>query len=260
MGLSLRLLLRPRVDKGERLAKVIARAGLCSRRQAEAWIQEGRVKVNGKIIDTPAFCVTSHHHIVVDGKPLPQAKTLQLWRYYKPKGLITTHKDEKGRPTLFESLPKELPRVISIGRLDLNSEGLILLTNDGELSRHLELPSTSWVRRYRVRVHGIVNPEDLIKLEQGITIEGIHYKSIIAILDRQIGQNAWLTVSLQEGKNRELRRVFDFLGYPVNRLIRISYGPFQLGTLTPGEVKAVPPKILKEQLGNFMQVLKKNKG
>lgn len=257
MALSLRRLLRLYVDKGERIAKVMARAGLCSRREAEVWIQDGRVKVDGKILGSPAFCVTSLHNILVDGKPLPQTEAPRLWRYYKPKGLITTHKDEKGRSTIFEALPQDLPRVISIGRIDLNSEGLLLLTNDGELSRYLELPATGWVRRYRVRVHGAVDPAELLKLEKGLTIDGIHYGPITATLDRQKGENAWLTVSLQEGKNRELRRIFDFLGWPVNRLIRTSYGPFQLGTLSPGEVKAIPPKVLKEQLGNFMKDLKK---
>lgn len=238
------------MDKGERIAKVMARAGLCSRRDAEAWILDGRVKVDGKVLETPACCVTPQNHILVDDKPLPQAETTRLWCYYKPKGLVTTHKDERDRPTIFEALRKTLPRVISVGRLDLNSEGLLLLTNDGELARHLELPSTGWVRRYRVRVHGHIDPQELKKLEKGITIEGIHYGAITATLDRQKGDNAWLTVSLQEGKNRELRRVFEFLGWPVSRLIRTSYGPFQLGTLEPGSVKAIPPKVLKDQLGN----------
>jgi 23S rRNA pseudouridine2605 synthase len=240
------------VDKGERIAKVMARAGLCSRRDAEVWVHEGRVRVDGKVLESPAFCVTPQHRILVDGKPLPQKEETRLWLYHKPKGLVTTHKDEQGRTTIFESLPHELPRVISVGRLDLNSEGLLLLTNDGELARYLELPSTQWVRRYRVRVHGEVDPMALKKLEKGITIEGIHYGSITAILDRQKGDNAWLTVSLQEGKNRELRRVFEFLGWPVSRLIRTSYGPFQLGTLIPGEVKEIAPKTLKDQLGSFL--------
>jgi len=240
------------VAKGERIAKVIARAGLCSRRDAEAWILEGRVRVDGKVLESPAFCVTSRHRIIVDGKLLPKAEAARLWLYYKPRGLVTTHKDEQGRPTIFQSLSAELPRVISVGRLDLNSEGLLLLTNDGELARHLELPSTGWVRRYRVRLHGKVDAIELEKLKQGLTIDGIHYGSILANLDRQQGDNAWVTVSLQEGKNRELRRVFEFLGWPINRLIRTSYGPFQLGTLTPGNVKAVAPKILQDQLGSFM--------
>ncbi len=253
----LTLLLQPPVDKGERIAKVMARAGLCSRRDAEVWIQEGRVKVDGKVLESPAFCATPSHRILVDGKPLPQAEPMRLWLYYKPRGLMTTHKDELGRPTIFESLPQDLPRLISVGRLDLHSEGLLLLTNDGELARHLELPSTGWTRRYRVRVHGHANAEDLKKLEKGITVEGMHYGPILATLDRQQGENAWLTVSLQEGKNRELRRVFEFLGWPVSRLIRVSYGPFQLGPLAPGEVKPVPNKMLKEQLGSFYKRPKK---
>lgn len=237
------------MNKGERIAKVMARAGLCSRRDAEAWILEGRVRVDGKILETPAFCVTPQQRILVDDKPLPHAEESRLWLYHKPRGLVTTHKDEQGRKTIFQSLPPELPRVISVGRLDLNSEGLILLTNDGDLSRYLELPSTGWVRRYRVRLHGKVDPLELTKLTHGLTIEGIRYGSITATLDRQQGDNAWLTVSLQEGKNRELRKVFEFLGWPVNRLIRTSYGPFQLGTLAPGAVKEIPSRILKDQMG-----------
>lgn len=245
------------MDKGERIAKVMARAGLCSRRDAENWILDGRVRVDGKVLETPAFCVTPRHRIVVDGKPLPQAEAARLWLYYKPRGLVTTHKDELGRQTIFQSLPPELPRVISVGRLDLNSEGLLLLTNDGGLARHLELPSTGWVRRYRVRLHGKVDPLELSKLAHGLTIDGIHYGSITATLDRQQGDNAWLTVSLQEGKNRELRRVFEFLGWPVSRLIRTSYGPFQVGTLAPGEIKTVAPKVFRDQLGSFMEKSKK---
>lgn len=227
------------MNKGERIAKVMARAGLCSRREAEVWIREGRISVDGTILDSPAFCVTPENHITVDGKPLPQKAPSRLWLYYKPKGLVTSHKDELGRPTLFDALPKNLPRVISVGRLDLNSEGLILLTNDGELARHLELPSTGWVRTYRVRVYGRVDPQTLKNLNKGITVEGIHYGSIIATLERQQGDNAWLLVSLKEGKNREIRRVFEHLGWPVNRLIRTHYGPYELGPLKPGEVKAV---------------------
>jgi 23S rRNA pseudouridine2605 synthase len=251
-AIFLKLSSRQLVDKGERIAKVMARAGLCSRRDAETWILEGRVRVDGKTLTSPAFCVTPENRIKVDGKPLPQAEATRLWLYYKPKGLVTTHKDEQGRQTIFQNLPPEIPRVISVGRLDLNSEGLLLLTNDGELARYLELPSTGWVRRYRVRLHGKIDALELEKLKKGITIEGIHYGSLTATLDRQQGDNAWLTVSLQEGKNRELRRIFEFLGWPVNRLIRTSYGPFQLGELTPGQAKAVTPKILKDQLGSFL--------
>ena len=237
------------MDKGERIAKVMARAGLCSRRDAEAWILDGRVKVDGKTLESPAFCVTAKSRFVVDGKALPSAEPTRLWLYNKPRGLVTTHRDEMGRRTIFESLPPDMPRVISVGRLDLNSEGLLLLTNDGELARHLELPSTGWIRRYRVRVNGKIDPNDLLPLKKGITVEGIHYGPITATLERQQGDNAWLAVSLQEGKNRELRRVFEHLGWPVSRLIRISFGPFQLGTLEQGQVKAVQNKVMKEQLG-----------
>jgi len=236
------------VAEKERIAKVIARAGLCSRREAERWILEGRVKINGKVLETPAFDVTPDMQILVDDAPLPAREPAHLWLYYKPKGLVTTHRDEKNRPTLFETLPPDLPRVISVGRLDLNSEGLLLLTNDGALARYLELPTTGWIRSYRIRVHGQVDVQKLQNLEKGITVEGMRYGSIKAALDRQQGSNAWLTVSLQEGKNRELRRVFEFLGWPVTRLIRISYGPFQLGSLSPGDVKAVPEKVLKDLL------------
>lgn len=237
--------------KGERIAKVIARAGLCSRRDAEAWILEGRVSLDGEVLKSPAITVTPKSKIKVDCKPLPQQEESQLWLYYKPKGLITTHKDEKGRPTLFGALPKDLPRVISIGRLDFNSEGLILLTNDGALARYLELPSTGWTRRYRVRVHGKVDFSVLENLKKGITIKGVRYGSILATLDRQQGDNAWLTVSLKEGKNREIRRIFEHLGWPVNRLIRTSYGPFQLGSLKVGEIKPIPHKQIKEQMGSY---------
>lgn len=237
------------MDKGERIAKVMARAGLCSRREAETWIHEGRVSVDGAVLASPAFCVTPENRIMVDEKPLPQKVPSRLWLYHKAKGLVTSHKDELGRPTLFEALPKNLPRVISVGRLDLNSEGLILLTNDGELARQLELPSTGWIRTYRVRVHGRVDPQTLKTLKNGITVEGIHYGSILATLERQQGDNAWLLVSLKEGKNREIRRVFEFLGWPVNRLIRTHYGPYELGSLKPGEVKTVslPPEAEKKK-------------
>lgn len=237
------------VEKGERIAKRIARSGLCSRRDAERMIAEGRVALDGKRLDSPAVTVTEASRIAVDGKPLAEAERTRLWRYHKPAGLITSHRDPRGRPTVFERLPEDMPRVISIGRLDYNSEGLLLLTNDGELARRLELPSTGWVRRYRVRVHGEVDAEALPRLEKGVTIEGVAYGPIKAVLDRQQGANAWLTVSLREGKNREVRKVMEHFGWEVTRLIRIAYGPFQLGHLAPGAVEEVPGKILREQLG-----------
>lgn len=212
---------------------------------------DGRVKVNGVLLTSPAFTVEPKDKVIVDGKPLPQKEETRLWKYHKPRGLVTTHKDEKGRETIFQKLPDHLPRVVSVGRLDLNTEGLLLLTNDGELSRHLELPSTGWVRKYRVRVHGKVDPEKLLKLESGVTIDGMKYGSINAVLERQQGDNAWISMSLREGKNREIRKVMEYLGYQVNRLIRVSYGPFTLGKMEVGEVKSVPRKVLQDQLGNF---------
>jgi 23S rRNA pseudouridine2605 synthase len=233
----------------QRIAKVLARAGLCSRRDAERWIAEGRVAVDGAILTTPAVTVTDDSQIRVDGKPLPEAQQARLWRYHKPEGLVTTHRDEKGRPTVFAALPAELPRLVSIGRLDLNSEGLLLLTNDGGLARRLELPATGWVRRYKVRVHGFVDPVRLAALSRGTTVDGVTYGPIRAELERQQGSNAWITLSLKEGKNREVRRVLEHLGYPVTRLIRLAYGPFQLGHLARGMIEEVPKKVLAEQLG-----------
>jgi 23S rRNA pseudouridine2605 synthase len=233
----------------ERIAKAIARAGLCSRRDAERWIAEGRVAVNGEILTSPAVTVTADSDIRVDGKRLPEPERPRLWRYHKPVGLVTTHRDEKNRPTVFGALPAGLPRLISVGRLDLNSEGLLLLTNDGALARRLELPATGWVRRYRVRVHGTVDPARLAALARGVTIHGIAYGPIRAALDRTQGSNAWVTLSLQEGKNREVRRVLEHLGYSVTRLIRVAYGPFQLGHLGRGEIEEVRAKVLREQLG-----------
>ena len=233
----------------QRIAKVLARAGLCSRRDAERWIAEGRVAVDGEVLTSPAVTVTADSQIRVDGKPLPEAERARLWRYHKPPGLVTTHRDEKGRPTVFAALPAGLPRLVSIGRLDLNSEGLLLLTNDGALARRLELPATGWVRRYRVRVHGFVDPARLDTLARGTTIDGVSYGPIRATLDRQQGSNAWITLSLHEGKNREVRRVLEHLGYAVTRLIRLAYGPFQLGHLARGAIEEVPKKVLAEQLG-----------
>jgi 23S rRNA pseudouridine2605 synthase len=237
------------VTKGERVAKLMARAGLCSRRDAERWIAEGRVSLDGRVLDSPAVTATAESDLRVDGKPIPQKEPARLWRYHKPAGLVTTHRDEKGRPTVFERLPPELPRVISVGRLDLTSEGLLLLTNDGGLARALELPSRGWIRRYRVRVHGPVDAAKLKSLEKGLTLDGISYGAIRAAIERAQGSNAWLTMSLQEGKNREIRRVLGHLGLDVTRLIRIAYGPFQLGHLARGGVEEVPRRVLREQLG-----------
>lgn len=235
---------------GERIAKRIARAGICSRRDAEKLIEDGRVSVNGKVLTTPAHLVVPGDKISVDGTLLPEKEPTRLWRYYKPAGLVTTHRDPQGRPTLFEKLPEDMPRVISVGRLDLTSEGLLLLTNDGELARRLELPATGWIRRYRVRVHGEVDEAALAALAQGVTVEGVRYGSIDATLEKRQGAaNAWISVGLTEGKNREIRRVMAHLGYRVTRLIRISYGPFQLGYLNEGAVEEVPPRVLRDQLG-----------
>jgi 23S rRNA pseudouridine2605 synthase len=233
----------------QRIAKVLARAGLCSRRDAERWIAEGRVAVDGTVLTSPAINVTGANDIRVDGMPLPETQRARLWRYHKPSGLVTTHRDEKGRATVFAALPKELPRLISIGRLDLNSEGLLLLTNDGALARRLELPATGWLRRYKVRVHGIVEPARLAMLEKGVTIDGVAYGPIRAQLERQQGSNAWIAMSLREGKNREVRKVLEHLGYGVTRLIRLSYGPFQLGHLARGALEEVQKSVLADQLG-----------
>jgi 23S rRNA pseudouridine2605 synthase len=233
----------------ERIAKLLARVGLCSRRDAERWIAAGRVSVDGHVLTTPAVTVTAAAEVRVDGAPLPAPDRPRLWRYHKPTGLVTTHRDEKGRPTVFDALPRELPRVISVGRLDLNSEGLLLLTNDGGLARRLELPATGWLRRYKVRVHGEVDPDRLAALEMGVKIDGVAYGPIRASLERRQGSNAWVALALREGKNREVRRVLEHLGLPVTRLIRLSFGPFQLGNLARGEVAEVPRKVLAEQLG-----------
>jgi 23S rRNA pseudouridine2605 synthase len=236
-------------EQPERIAKLLARVGLCSRRDAERWIAAGRVSVDGRVLTSAAVTVTAANDVRVDGAPLPTPDRPRLWRYHKPAGLVTTHRDEKGRPTVFEALPKELPRVISVGRLDLTSEGLLLLTNDGSIARRLELPATGWLRRYKVRVHGEVDPDRLAALEKGVTIEGVAYGPIRAGFERQQGSNAWIALALREGKNREVRRVLEHLGLPVTRLIRLSFGPFQLGNLARGEVAEVPKKVLAEQLG-----------
>ncbi len=232
---------------GERIAKVMARAGLCSRRDAERWVAAGRVKVNDRKIDSPALNVSSTDKIEVDNKPLPDREPTKLWRYHKPAGLVVSHNDEKGRASVFENLPPDMERVVSIGRLDINTEGLLLLTNDGELARKLELPATGWLRRYRVRVFGSVDEAALAKLKKGIVIDGTHYGSIEATLDREQGKNNWLTIGLREGKNREIKVICEHMGLKVNRLIRLSFGPFQLGDLNPGKVEEVSGKVLKEQ-------------
>lgn len=234
---------------GERIAKVLARAGLASRRDAEAMIEAGRVSVNGEKLASPARNVLPGDRIMVDGQPLPEADKMRLWLYHKPAGLVTTAKDEQGRRTVFDDLPPELPRVMTIGRLDLNSEGLLLLTNDGALKRRLELPSTGWLRKYRVRVHGTPTDAQIAPLRQGIVIDGERFQPMVVGLDRQQGANAWLTIGLREGKNREVRRAMEAVGLTVNRLIRVSYGPFQLGDLAPGAVEEVRGRVLRDQLG-----------
>lgn len=236
-------------DDGERIAKVLARAGVCSRRDAERLIADGRVIVNGHKLDTPAYKVPPGARITVDGKPVRSAEKTRLWRFHKPRGMVTSHKDEKDRPTVFEALPDHLPRVVSVGRLDYNSEGLLLVTNDGALARKLELPSNGWLRRYRVRVFGKLEQSDLDRLKKGVVIEGVSYGPVEASMDRQQGGNAWATIALKEGKNREVRRLMEFIGVKVNRLIRVSFGPFHLGLLKEGAVDEVPAKVLKEQLG-----------
>ncbi len=239
------------MNEGQRIANVMARAGLCSRREAERWINAGRVRVDGEKITSPAVNVSPGQRVTVDGKPLPAVEPPRLWCYHKPPGLITSHSDPQGRPTVFERLPGSLPRVISVGRLDLTSEGLLLLTNDGALARTLELPATGWTRRYRVRVFGAVNEDRLAALEDGLTIGKVSYGPINARLDSRRGDNAWLAVSLREGKNREVRNVMEHLGLKVSRLIRVAYGPFQLGRLPRGQVREISAKVLREQLGDL---------
>jgi 23S rRNA pseudouridine2605 synthase len=235
--------------KGERIAKRMARAGVCSRREAEVMILEGRVKVDNKVLLTPATLVTDDMMITVDGKPIDKPERTRVWRYHKPRGLLTTNRDPQGRATIYDELPKHLPRVISVGRLDYNSEGLLLLTNDGGVARKLELPETGWARRYRVRAFGTLSPVQVEKLARGMTVEGVRYGAIETTIDRQQGGNVWLTMTLSEGKNREIRKVLEAIGLRVSRLIRVAYGPFQLGKLEPGEIEEVPGKILADQLG-----------
>ena len=233
----------------ERIAKRIARAGLCSRREAEAWIAAGRVALNGQVLSSPAVTVGLSDRIEVDGKPLQQRERTRLWLYHKPAGLVTTNRDPQGRRTVFDALPEGLPRVLSVGRLDINTEGLLLLTNDGGLARLLELPRTGWLRRYRVRAHGKVTQEELDRLREGIAVNGVLYGSIEATIDRVQGSNVWLVLAFREGKNREVKEVLGALGLSVNRLIRISYGPFQLGDMEAGEVREIRGRTLRDQLG-----------
>jgi 23S rRNA pseudouridine2605 synthase len=228
---------------------VLARAGLASRRDAEAMVVQGRVTVNGRVINSPALDVTANDVIAVDGEKLPARERTRLFLYHKPRGLMTTHADPEGRPTVFDNLPEGLPRLISIGRLDFNTEGLLLLTNDGGLARTLELPETGWLRRYRVRAHGEVTQAQLDELKAGVEVEGVKYGPIDATLERDQGANVWLVFAIREGKNREVRNVLSHLGLEVNRLIRVSYGPFQLGEIAEGAVEEVRTRVLREQLG-----------
>ena len=236
-------------EKGDRIAKVLSRAGIASRREAERMIEAGRISVNGKVIPSPALNVTPKDKIKVDGKEVGDAEPARLWLYHKPVGLVTTERDEKGRDTVFDNLPDGLPRVMSVGRLDINSEGLLLLTNDGGLKRKLELPSTGWLRKYRVRVNGVVIEDHLTPLRKGLVIDGEKFQPMNISVDRQQGSNAWLTVGIREGKNREIRRAFETIFLPVNRLIRVSYGPFQLNDLRADEVEEIKGRVLRDQLG-----------
>ncbi len=235
-------------DRGDRIAKWLSRAGVASRRDAERMVAEGAVSLNGKVVTHPATFITDGDVVQVSGKVVDQPERTRVWRYYKPDGLVTTHKDPEGRPTVFERLKHQLPRVVSVGRLDLTSEGLLLLTNDGGLARQLELPATGWLRRYRVRVFGMPNEGALKSLAKGVMVEGVRYGPIEAVVDARSGDNTWLSVSLREGRNREIRRVMSHLGLSVSRLIRVAYGPFQLGLLERGGIEEIPARVLREQL------------
>jgi len=240
------------IETGERIAKYLARAGTCSRREAERLIEQGIVSVDGVVLETPAFKVTPGMEVRVDGVRVGEKAPVRLWRYHKPSGLVTTHKDPQGRPTVFAAVEARLPRVISIGRLDLNTEGLLLLTNDGGLARRLELPSTGWVRRYRVRAYGRTTKAALDALKDGIDIDGVRYGPVRAEIDQTQGGNQWITLSITEGKNREVRKLMEHLGLKVNRLIRTAYGPFQLGKLAKDAIEEIPAKQLREQIGRKM--------
>ncbi|MFL2769504.1 MAG: pseudouridine synthase [Rhodospirillaceae bacterium] len=235
---------------GKRVAKVIARAGICSRREAEKYIEQGRVTLNGETLTAPGTNITAIDDLRIDGERLPRLDPPRLWLFNKPTGLVTTHKDECGRQTVFDLLPQSLPRVISIGRLDLNSEGLLMLTNDGELARELEHPKRGWTRRYRVRVYGAIKETIFKSISKGVTVDGVTYGPIKVKVDKALGVNSWLTITLKEGKNREIRKVMEYAGLKVSRLIRTAYGPFQIGSLKMGAIKEVPKKVLKEQLGS----------
>lgn len=250
---------KKKTDTSERIAKRLSRAGVASRREAERMIAAGRVKVNGRVIDSPALNVTISHHIEVDGKPVGSPEPPRIWRYHKPSGVVTSARDEKGRRTVFDRLPPEMPRVMSIGRLDLNSEGLLLLTNDGGVKRRLELPSTGWLRKYRVRVHGVPSDAGVDRLREGISVDGEQFQPMQVTVDRQQRANAWLTIGLREGRNREIRRAMEAIDLTVNRLIRISYGPFRVDGLEVGQVEEIRPKIVADQLGLARESARKSR-
>jgi len=245
----------PKAFEGERIAKRLARSGVCSRRDAEKMILEGRVTVDGRIIDSPALNVTDKNVIAVDGKPLSAAEETRMWRYHKPQGVLTTSRDPRGRPTVFAKLPPDMPRVVSVGRLDFNTEGLLLLTNDGELARFLELPKNAWLRHYRVRVHGHVDAAKLASVAKGVTISGIRYEPVKIEIEKgkEEGTNSWLSVTIREGKNREVRKIMEHLGLQVTRLIRVAFGPFPLGKLARGAVEEIPRRVLRDSLGKFFR-------
>jgi 23S rRNA pseudouridine2605 synthase len=240
--------------EGERIAKVIARAGVCSRREAEQLILDGHVTLNHKTLKTAAQNVTTNDEIRINGRLLPQKEASRLWRYHKPDGLVVSHKDPEGRASVFDKLRQQLPRVVSIGRLDINTEGLLLLTNDGEIARSLELPSSGWIRRYKVRAYGKIDDAGLAKLAKGVEIEGVRYGAVEATIEKSQGDNVWMNIAIREGKNREVKKLCEFLGLQVNRLIRVSFGPFQLGELKRGGIEEIPAKFWKEQLGGKVKV------